>query len=195
MQDEFVILDLETTGLSKSRHKITEIAAVKIKKGNITDTFESFVNPQVHIPSHITRLTGIDDDMLKDSPTIDKILPEFLNFLGESTLVAHNATFDYGFLEHNVRTTLAKHFPYNALCTKKLARRLLPDLGRYKLSTLCEHFDLVNDQAHRAMSDVKVTFQVFIQMLEMLRERGLHRTEELLSFQSLPIQKVTEKFS
>ena len=91
---EYVILDLETTGLSKKRHRITEIAAVRIKNKKIVDEFQTLVNPKQRIPSFITRLTGITNDMVREAEPIEKVLPSFLDFLGDHTIVAHCATFD-----------------------------------------------------------------------------------------------------
>src|SRR5210317_2226828 len=101
MREGYVILDLETTGLSKHYHKITEIAAMKIKDNEIVDKFEALVNPQVPIPKFITRLTGITNEMVENEPTIDEIMPKFLEFLEDHPIVAHNATFDHGFLSEN----------------------------------------------------------------------------------------------
>ena len=164
----FTIIDIETTGLSKHYHKITEIAAAKIVEGEITETYQTLVNPMVRIPHFITRLTGIDNHLVRDSPTIRQVLPSFVKFLDKDIFVAHNATFDYGFLH----TNLFKHHAYklcnNRLCTRKLANRLYPELSRRRLTDLCEHLGVRNEQEHRAMADVKATAEIFKQMINKL---------------------------
>jgi len=98
---EYIVLDIETTGLSRYIHKITEIAAVKVKDNKIIEEYQTLVNPETKIPRFITRLTGIDNEMVKDAPTINEVMPGLLKFLGNHTIVAHNATFDYGFIAYN----------------------------------------------------------------------------------------------
>ncbi|MFQ5474972.1 MAG: PolC-type DNA polymerase III [Candidatus Nanoarchaeia archaeon] len=183
---DYVVLDIETTGLSRYRHKITEIAAVKYGKGKEVGSFQKLVNPECHIPSFITKLTGIDDDMVKDADTIDEVLPEFLDFLGDSTIVAHNASFDFGFLNVNAQTHLDTHLCNNRLCTRKLANRLLPDLPRKRLGDVCEHFDIQNEQAHRAMGDTRATALVFSSFLEMLREFDISTHDDIIRFEKSP---------
>ncbi len=181
---EYVIVDLETTGLSKERHKITEIAAVKVKDNNIVDKFETLVNPEEPIPPFITKLTGINDEMVQDSPTISEALPKFLDFLGDAVFVAHNASFDMGFITHNVQKHLQQQVKNDVLCTLQLARKLLPDLPNKKLKTLCSHFDVTNETAHRAMSDVKATYQVFTSMLDLMKEKGIQEHNDILTYPS-----------
>lgn len=185
---EYVVVDLETTGLSKYKHKITEIAAQKIINGKVIDEFQTLINPEIHIPSFITRLTGIDDELVKDSPTVDKVMPEFINFVGGATIVAHNASFDMGFLTHNAMV-LGLKLENNSVCTRRLANRILPDLSSKKLSCLCNHFGFVNEQAHRAMADVKVTSLVFHEFQKMLENKSITKHDELLKFQKLPGHK------
>lgn len=183
------IVDIETTGLSKNRHKITEIAAVNLVNGKIKKEFQTLVNPECHIPSFITKLTGIDDRMVQDAPTIADALPDFKKFMGGNLMVAHNATFDHGFLSHNSLTHLQEELMNDKLCTKKLANRLLPELPSKKLSTLCEHFDITNVQAHRALADVHATHGVFTNMLQQLDEAGIKEQEEIKKFESMPVSK------
>ncbi len=185
----FVVVDLETTGLSRYKHKITEIAAVKMKGKEIVDEFQTLINPGVKIPRFITRLTGIDDVMVKDAPAVSEVLPSFLNFLGDQVMVAHNATFDYGFISHNASEHLDVNFENFRLCTKKLANRLLPDLHSKRLGVICEHFGINNDQAHRAMSDVRATSEVFCRFLDMVGEQGISMVDELLKFERSPIKR------
>lgn len=182
------IVDIETTGLSKHRHKITEIAAVNVVNGKIKKEFQTLVNPECHIPSFITRLTGIDDELVKDAPTIEDALPSFLKFLGDNLMVAHNATFDFGFLSHNARQ-LREELCNDTLCTKKLANRMLPDLPSKRLEVLCDHFNVKNVQAHRALADVHATHGVFTNMLQTLEQAGLKKQEEIVAFERAPVAK------
>ena len=178
----YTVVDIETTGLSKHMHQITEIAAVRERSGKIVESFESLVNPQVRIPSFITRLTGIDNAMVKDAPTISRVMPEFVDFVGKDVFVAHNATFDYGFLEHNAR--LHGHRLENErLCTRKLANRLFPELPRKRLGDLCGHLNITNVRAHRAMGDVQATTLVLNEMLAILQSRGVSDVSEVLKFE------------
>ncbi len=166
--ETYVIVDIETTGLSKERHHITEIAAVKISDGIITDKFETLVDPGVPIPSHITRLTGIDDDTVAGAPSIADAMNEFVSFTGDSTIVAHNASFDLGFLRHHAQNSLSFELNNRSLCTRNLSRKLMPGLRSAKLSSLCDMFGIENENAHRAMSDVKATYQLFTQLQSMM---------------------------
>jgi len=183
---DYTVLDLETTGLSKNRHRITEIAAVKYNGRRKVGEFHSLINPECKIPRFITKLTGIDDELVKDAPIISKILPEFIDFLGSSTIIAHNASFDYGFINYNVLLHLHYNFLNETLCTRKLANRLLPDLPSKRLSCVCEHFDLVNERAHRAMSDVKVTSKIFKIFLSMMKKQDIKTKKEIFTFERNP---------
>lgn len=186
---EFVVLDIETTGLSRQHHKITEIAALKVKEGSIVKEFDTLVNPQVKIPSFITQLTGITDSMVKDADPIEKVLPRFTRFMGDNVLVAHNATFDYGFLNHNSEFHLNHSIINEKLCTRKLSHRLLPELPSKRLSCICQHFNINNKQEHRAMGDAKATYEIFSRLLEMLKEKGVNDRETLFRFESVPSYK------
>jgi DNA polymerase III epsilon subunit family exonuclease len=167
----YVIVDIETTGLSKNRHHITEIAAVQFDGKNIINTFQTLINPQTPIPAFITKLTGINNEMVKDAPTIKQALPDFFDFLGDNIFVAHNATFDYGFLNYN----RIKHFDVpiknHTLCTRRLANRIIPQLPNKRLESLCQHFGVTNQRAHRAMGDVMATVNIFEQFLHILKKR------------------------
>ncbi|MGM5485205.1 MAG: 3'-5' exonuclease [Nanobdellota archaeon] len=185
---DYTIVDIETTGLSRARDCITEIAAMRVKDDSVME-FSQLVNPEVPIPGHIKRLTGIDDEMVRDKPKIHEVIPEFLDFLGESIFIAHNASFDYGFLKHNIELS-NRCFENHKLCTRKLANRLVPELGSKKLSCLCEHFDIRNEQAHRAMSDVKATHELFLKLLERMKEKGIDGKEKILRFERKPKKKI-----
>ena len=176
---DFIVLDLETTGLSKDYHKITEICAFKLKDGDVIDIFHTLVNPKVKIPSFIRRLTGIDDEMVKDAPLINEVLPDFLNFIEDIPLVAHNATFDYNFLNHNCIKHLKGELSNEKVCTRKLAHRLLPK-GSTRLSYLCEVMDVELNNAHRAKADAMATVQIFNKFIDMAEARGI---KDIIAFQ------------
>jgi DNA polymerase III subunit alpha, Gram-positive type len=188
-KETYVVLDIETTGLSKRTHKITEIAAVKVINNKIIQEFQTLINPQTRIPSFITSLTGINNQMVKDSPVIEEIMPRFLKFLGENPFVAHCATFDYGFLNHNTQTHFSQELTNPRICTRKLSRRLIPQLSSYKLSTLCEHFQVRNLNAHRAMGDVQATNHIFNNLIGLMQKQGIKNREDVLRFQDSRILK------
>ena len=181
----YVVLDIETTGLSASYHKITEIGAVKVTNDKIKGTYDQLINPLEKIPSFITRLTGIDNKMVKDAPPIDKALPKFLKFVGNNVIIAHNATFDHGFITKNAQQ-LNLSFANAALCTRKLSTRLLPDLPSKRLGSICEHLNIPHPEAHRAMPDVLVTNEIFRHLYSLLEQQGLNKMKDILNYQNLP---------
>lgn len=191
MLDDYIVLDIETTGLSKNFHKITEIAAIRFQNNRAIGKFDTLINPETYIPEFITKLTGITNEMVVDKPTIKQVIPKLCDFLGESTIVAHNASFDYGFIEYNIY----KHHKINIvnpkLCTRKLANRILPNLSNKKLATLCPFFNIQNEQAHRAMSDVKATAQVFDCFLKILKYNGIKTKDDLIKFEKSSRKSMT----
>lgn len=173
-ETSFVVFDLETTGAKAPPCRITEIGAYRIANGEIKDEFSSLVNPETPIPTFITELTGISDEMVADAPRFGEVSDEFLQFIGDSVLVAHNAPFDLGFLNHEVGRLFEDCRVANpALCTVQLSRRLLPDIENHKLKTVAGHYsiDLVNH--HRASDDARATAHIFIKLLQMLRTEGV----------------------
>lgn len=186
---EFTIVDIETTGLSAHRHKIIEIGAAKVRNRKIVDEFESLINPNVRIPRFITGLTGIDNEMVEDAPEIDEVLPKFNRFLSNDVFVAHNASFDYKFLDFAFQDTLFKIMKNHKLCTRKLANRLIPELPSKKLGYICEHFEIVNEQAHRALGDVRATACVLNNFLDILEKRNIKDIDSVLKFQDMPCWK------
>ncbi len=170
---KFVIIDLETTGLSPYKHKITEIAAVRFDWEKILDSYQSLVNPERHIPSGITRLTGITNEMVENAPTIDEVLPEFIDFLADDIFVAHNISFDWNFLNYARNHMENKLFCNPKLCTRKLARHLVPELNRRTLAILCEYFQIKNDNAHRALSDVYATTELLKNYIQIIKKNWM----------------------
>ena len=176
--DPYVVFDIETTGFSPLNNKIIEIGAVKVEHGVITDRFSTFVNPDVPIPFRIEQLTGINDSMVIDSPKIDVVLPQFLEFCQGAALVAHNASFDISFISHNAEE-LELEFDPTVLDTVALARILLPQLNRYKLDTVAKALNISLENHHRAVDDAGATAEIFVAFLKMLKERGMETLDEL----------------
>ena len=160
----YCVFDLETTGISHLTEKITEIGIIKIKNGEIIDTFESFVNPEKPIPPEVVEVTHITDDMVKDADTIDVVMPKILEFMKDSVLVAHNADFDIGFMKHNCEE-LGLEFDFSHIDTLRLAKAIFPEFSRYKLGFIAEKLGFKVDVAHRALADVETLVKVFNEMI------------------------------
>jgi DNA polymerase III epsilon subunit family exonuclease len=170
----FVVFDLETTGAKAPPCRITEIGAYRVKHGFVTESFHTLVNPETPIPPFITMLTGISDDMVAGAPVFAEVVEPFLDFIDDSVLVAHNARFDMGFLNHEIGRVYEDYRLANpSLCTVQLSRRILPDIDNHKLKTVASHFsiDLVNH--HRASDDAHATAHIFVNLLEDLRVAGV----------------------
>ncbi len=172
-QDEFVVFDIETTGLSAQTCKITEIGAVKIRNGAVIDRYNTFVNPECPIPEEITQLTSITNEMVADARTIREVLPEFLEFVGDRLLIAHNADFDIGFIRVAAKL---QEIPFtNAyLDTVALSRYLNPDLKSHKLNLLAEHYKLGDFHHHRACDDAEMLAMIFFGMVKQLAEMDVN---------------------
>jgi DNA polymerase III epsilon subunit family exonuclease len=171
---EFVVFDLETTGAKTPPCRVTEIGAYRVRAGEIVDEFHTLVNPEMRIPFFITLLTGITDEMVRDAPKFGEVADDFLHFIGDSILVAHNASFDMRFLNHEISRKYEDYRIANpSLCTVQLSRRLLPDVENHKLKTLAEYFsvDLVNH--HRADADAHATARIFVNLLRDLEALGI----------------------
>lgn len=183
IMEKFVIVDIETTGLSPKRHKIIEIAALKFHKDQLVDEFVSLVNPKAPISRFITRFTGIDNTMVNDSPTIDLVLDKFMHFLSDHPFVAHNATFDYSFLDNALLKHHGRHLTNPKICTCRLARRLLPFLPSKGLASLCEHLEITNTSAHRAKGDALATAEILYHFKDLMQKRNISALEEIELFQ------------
>lgn len=157
---DYIVLDFETTGLSPTNNKIIEIGAIKVINNKIEDKFETLINPKVTIPPFISEKVGITNDMVKDKPFIEDIFKDFFNFLSDYNLVIHNAKFDMSFLINNAQN-LGFNIKNKALDTVSTAKNLFPELKKYNLAFLCNHFNISNPFAHRAMSDVLATYELY----------------------------------
>ncbi|HCT64364.1 MAG TPA: PolC-type DNA polymerase III [Lachnospiraceae bacterium] len=178
LDDTFVVFDIETTGLHAERDKITEIGAVKVSKGEIIDSFNTFVNPGIPIPHKITELTGITDQMVEDAQSIEEILPKFLEFVGDATFVAHNASFDMGFIRYNARNQEI-NILNPVVDTLELSRLLLTNLKKHKLNIVCEHLGVTLENHHRAVDDAKATAYVFIKFIDILKDKGIDSLQDI----------------
>lgn len=181
LDDTYVVFDIETTGLNPKFCKIIEIGAVKIQNGEVTDTFSRFINPEMPIPYNITQLTSITDEMVMKEPGIETVLPQFLDFVGDSVLVAHNAAFDTGFISKNAKD-LGLVYDSTVVDTMTLAMILCPELGKFTLDRICKHLGIKLENHHRAVDDAAATAEMFQYFLTLLKEKGIANLDELNTF-------------
>lgn len=169
----FVIVDVETTGFSCYSNEIIELAAIKVNNGEIIDTFSSLVKPShSFISKRITQVTGITTNMVQDAPTIQEIFPSFLDFLGDYIIMAHNASFDIGFLNaacHNCNMAFLENTCFDTL---KLSRKLFPFLESHKLDVLAEYFEILPEIKHRALADCETTLKVYTALLNAKTQKN-----------------------
>ena len=175
---DFVVFDIETTGFSPVSNRIIEIGAVKVVNGEIADKFSTFVNPQVPIPYHIEKLTGINDSMVMDAPVIEEVLPQFMEFCKDAVMVAHNASFDMSFIKENVmRQQLNKTFTYAD--TLGIARVLFPNQAKHTLDAVCKTMGISLENHHRAVDDAGATAEIFVKMIPLLKEQGVTNLKQV----------------
>lgn len=177
-EDEFVVFDLETTGFSNRSDEITEIGAVKIKAGQIVDRFSALVNPNRSIPFKVQELTGITEEMVRDQPSIEEVLPQFLAFAENSVMVAHNSSFDMGFVRAKAKR-LGLSFDNVDIDTLKLSRILLPALKKHKLNLIATHLGIRLENHHRAVDDAAATAEIFLKFIALMKEQGMADFEAL----------------
>lgn len=158
--DDYVVFDLETTGLDPKTSRIIEIGALKYKNNELVDELSILVNPKCLIPSVITALTGIDDDTVKDAPTIEEALPKFLSFIEDLPLVAHNSRFDLSFIEENIIRLGLPMIKNSNIDTVYLARKYIKSVYNHKLETLKDYFRLTYS-SHRSLEDCYTTNYVY----------------------------------
>ncbi len=178
LEDEFVVFDIETTGLNPQKDRITEIGAVKVKSGEIVGRFSTFVNPGIPIPSFIVKLTGISDAMVMDAPPIEQVLTDFMEFIQGSVLVAHNANFDVGFVKQNAKI-IGERIKNPYIDTLELCRKMFPELGKYKLNLVAKHLGIVLENHHRAVDDSLATAKIFLHCLEILKQKGCKTIKDI----------------
>lgn len=180
LSQTFVVFDLETTGFSNKNDKITEIGAVKVENFKVVDRFSQLINPEKDISYKVQELTGITNDLIKDKPTIEEILPKFVEFIGDSVLVAHNADFDMGFMQQKCREQNIE-FKNTSVDTLTLARTLLPHMKRFRLNLIAKELGIPLLNHHRAVDDAEATAHIFIKFLEMIQKKGGEKLSDVNS--------------
>ncbi|WP_339005249.1 PolC-type DNA polymerase III [Fusobacterium animalis] len=177
--EEFVVFDIETTGLNSHTNEIIEIGAVKIKAGRIVDRYSQLINPGRPIPYHITEITSITDEQVANEPKIDEVIGKFVDFVGDAVLVAHNAPFDMGFIKRDIKKYLNTDYQCSVIDTLQMARDLFPDLKKYGLGDLNKTLGLALEKHHRAVDDSQATANMFIIFLEKYKEKGLEYMKDI----------------
>lgn len=179
----YVIVDIETTGLEPAGNEITEVAALRLDKGEIKDVFSALIRIDRPLPPEIVKLTGITDELLRESGEDKrKVLVGLLDFAKDTPLIAHNIEFDIPFLNYHLKEGIARSLNNPLICTLKLSRKLLPGLPSHRLGEVARHFQISISQAHRAAGDVETTNQVWLKLIELLEKQGINSLESLLKF-------------
>jgi DNA polymerase III epsilon subunit family exonuclease len=168
---DFVVVDVEATGAKTPPNRLIELGAYRIRDGRIADKFLSLVNPEIPIPRFVASLTGISNEMVRRAPVFAELAPQWLDFVSDSVLIAHNSNFDTSFLNHEISRVYPGHRMVNPhVCTVKLSRRVLPELLNHRLDTIADHFSIPIASRHRAGCDALATAEIFIQLLPKLEE-------------------------
>ncbi len=183
---EFVVLDTETTGLRPGGDRVIEVAGIRMRGGEVIDTFQSLVNPGRRLPPFIVQFTGITQEMVAKAPGGEKVFSEFYRFIDGAIIVGHNVGFDIGFLSYEMQL-LGYTFPIDGLDTIPLARRFLPGLRRFKLDIVAQHLNIPAANRHRALGDAKVTAAVFFKLVALAREQDIHTLGQLRRRLQLPV--------
>lgn len=164
--NEYVIVDIETTGLDTNYDEIIEIGAIKIKNNEIVDTYNTLIKPKYEIDEYITELTGITNEMVADAPSIDKVIGNFKEFISDSILVGHNFNFDLNFLYDNSMNILNNPIENNFIDTMRLARFLLKDLKHHRLIDIAKNYNIDSSNSHRAIEDCRITYSCYKALME-----------------------------
>ena len=167
IEKNYVIVDLETTGLSPLKNEIIEIGAIKVENGEIVDTMDIFIKPKTPVSKFITRLTGITNEMLEDGFDIQDGMSKFVEFSKGYTLMAHNARFDMSFLNSSMNNCFNQNLENECLDTLKISKELVKGLSSYKLESLANYFNVDYTGAHRAIKDCEITFDVYNNLMKL----------------------------
>lgn len=167
--DDYTVIDIETTGLSTDFDSIIELSALKVRNKEVIDKFTSLVNPEREISEFITQLTGIGNDMVASAPTIQEIMPQYLDFISDDILVGHNVNFDVKFIYNNSKGLLINDF----IDTMRISRKVLPCLKHHRLSDLANEFNIDYTGAHRSLVDCEITAKCFEHLKTKVQEEGI----------------------
>lgn len=184
LDDVYVVFDIETTGFSYNNHTIIEIGAVKIRNGEVVERFSQLINPGCNIPAFITELTGISDEMVRDMPTLDTVLPAFLDFVNGVPVVAHNAVFDCSFIRY-YSNRLGLKFESLILDTLALSRMILTGIKKHNLKAVTKHLKIPLNDHHRAVADAEATSRVLIKLFERLKDENVVTLEQINEYARL----------
>jgi DNA polymerase III epsilon subunit family exonuclease len=188
---DFVVVDVEATGAKMPPNRLIELGAYRIRGRRIVDKFLALVNPEIPIPRFVVALTGITNEMVKQAPVFADVAPQWLDFVEDAVLIAHNAPFDTSFLNHEIARAYPGHRMINPhLCTVKLSRRAIPGLTNYRLDTVADHLSIPIYDRHRAGSDALATAHIFLHLLDRLDEHGVRDLASARSFQCLERKEV-----
>ena len=177
---DYIIFDIETTGLDSSYDEVIEIGAIKVKNNKIVSKFNSLVKPKNEIDEYITELTGITNEMVKDAPTIEEILPDFMNYIGNDILIGHNVNFDINFIYDNLYKNKFDVLTNDFIDTMRISRKLLPELPHHRLIDLAKYFKIDSTNNHRSLKDCEITMNVY----ENLKEIALQKYDNVDEFKN-----------
>lgn len=172
-KEDYVAIDLETTGYDPRWDDIIEIGAIKVRDGKPVERYDQLINPERHIPGIITEITGISDTMVATKPALVDVLPGFLDWMGEDLILGHNVNFDINFLYDNAQDTMSRTVGNDFIDTLRLARYLFPEQKHNRLSDLIVRFNIADTQSHRALADVEQTIACYTWMLGRMTQTGL----------------------
>lgn len=177
---DYIIFDIETTWLDSSYDEVIEIGAIKVKNNKIVSKFNSLVKPKNEIDEYITELTGITNEMVKDAPTIEEILPDFMNYIGNDILIWHNVNFDINFIYDNLYRNKFDVLTNDFIDTMRISRKLLPELPHHRLIDLAKYFKIDSTNNHRSLKDCEITMNVY----ENLKEIALQKYDNVDEFKN-----------
>lgn len=177
---DYIVFDIETTGLDSSCDEVIEIGAIKIKNNKIVSKFNSLVKPKNAIDEYITELTGITNEMVKDAPTIEEVLPDFMDYIDNDILIGHNVNFDINFIYDNLYRNKLDVLTNNFIDTMRISRKLLPNLSHHRLIDLARYFEIDTTNNHRTLKDCEITMNVY----ENLKEIALQKYDNVDEFKN-----------
>jgi DNA polymerase-3 subunit alpha (Gram-positive type) len=176
---EFVVIDIEATSLPAPKNRMTEFAAVLVADGEIMGEYSTLVNPGIRIPAYVKKITGINDEMVKEAPPFENLADEVVELIGERVIVAHNSQFDVGLLNSELERAKGFRLENKSICTVKLARKLQPGLDKYRLGDVARYFDIDIEERHRALADAMAAAKILLRLLDIAEDKGLTRWSQL----------------